>query len=239
MRTVTRHPTKSALSCATERKSTGLTKFKASKVSYLVYFWGASKRKEPIGGWAYGIPRNSLTYLRLDAEWPMICPWDVRTVAPGEPSAEQGNRALAKPIKGNKNITPRFMMRPATRPFTKARAGRVQLTGNSNALFMLEVVCHCQFAALERLRANCRALLYIITAQGRSTEMRALGCSGHSQLPLQLPCTEAPLPACIFRNSVREAKEAISPLRSCRHEWGCGSGLVGVPGRLTGSKDTK
>jgi len=51
----------------------------------------------------------------------------------------------------------------------KARAGRVQLKGNANALSMMEVACYCRFAAFGTLTSQLPCVtLYIITAQGRS-----------------------------------------------------------------------
>src|SRR5271168_836122 len=89
----------------------------------------------------------------------MIGPWDVRTVAPREPSAGRGNRALAKTIKGNKNIKARVMMQPATRD----RSRKPELDAFSSKA--TQMLCLCwrshvtvDLQLLERLRANCRVL---------------------------------------------------------------------------------
>lgn len=143
----------------------------------------------------------------------VISPWDVCTVVPREPSAERGNRALAKPIKKKQEYHGQGHDAAGNeRPFTKARTGRVQLKSSSNALvyvggrMSLSICSFCN--AYEPIAVCYTAHRY---RTGKVGGMRALGCSGHSQLPFNFlfnfPCTEALLPACIFRNSVRKARK--------------------------------
>ena len=46
-----------------------------------LYFSGGANRKEPSGGFAYGMPRYSTTWARLEAAWPVTGPLRVCTVS--------------------------------------------------------------------------------------------------------------------------------------------------------------
>ncbi len=46
------------------------------------YATGAAKRKSPVAGFPYGIPRYSETSVAIDAGWPWTGPLEVSTVLP-------------------------------------------------------------------------------------------------------------------------------------------------------------
>ena len=169
----------------------------------------------------------------------MIGPWDVCTVALREPSAEQGNRALAKPIKGSKNITARVMMQPAKRD--RSRKPELDVF-SSKPVQMLRLCWRSHVTAdlqlLERLRANCR-VLHCTSLPHREGQQNARFGMFLTQptSPSNFPCTEAPLPACMFRNPVRKAKKQFLRCEAVGRSGGVGAAWVGIPGRLTGGKD--
>ena len=66
-----------------------------------MYGAGGANRKEPIGGWAKGIPRNSFTELMLDAEWPVMRPLVVLTVKAAVAAEAARTKAAAGRIERN------------------------------------------------------------------------------------------------------------------------------------------